>query len=163
MAPSRNQSARSVRFAGAFLALASFVALTGCGDDDSSTSGEAASTVAQADAQAATAVDPGIVTPAQGAALIAALGADLTIIDVRTPTEFSTGHIPAAVNIDVESGGFSAAIADLDRAAPYVVYCQSGRRSALAAAAMVQAGFTRVYDVGGIQDWMAAGQPIVVG
>ena len=51
----------------------------------------------------------------------------------------------------------------LDPSATYIVYCQSGRRSALAAAAMVEAGFTQVFDMGGIQDWLAAGLPVVTG
>ena len=44
-----------------------------------------------------------------------------------------------------------------------MVYCHSGRRSAIAADAMVAAGFTQVYDVGGIADWEAAGLPVVTG
>jgi rhodanese-related sulfurtransferase len=91
------------------------------------------------------------------------LGAELTVIDVRTPDEFATGHIEGAVNIDLEGGGFSAAIAALDPTKPYIVYCHSGRRAAIAAATMVSAGFTGVRDMGGIADWQAAGLPIVTG
>ena len=99
----------------------------------------------------------------EGQAKMASLGSGLTVIDVRTPEEFAAGHVDGAINIDVEGGGFSAGIASLDTAAPYIVYCQSGRRSAIAAETMVAAGFTEVYDMGGIQDWVAAGLPVVTG
>ena len=93
---------------------------------------------------------PTKVTPAQGQELIQQLGTALTIIDVRTPEEFAAGHIEGAVNLDLEGGQFSALIEPLDRTRPYMVYCHSGRRSALAADAMVAAGFTDVHDLGGI-------------
>ncbi|MFM2077610.1 MAG: Rhodanese-like domain, partial [Actinomycetota bacterium] len=52
-------------------------------------------------------------------------------------------------------------IENLARDGEYAVYCHSGRRSAIAAATMVAAGFTRVHDLGGIVDWQAAGLPVV--
>lgn len=131
------------------------LALAGCGDDDSS--GAASSTpgtVASAAVQQ--------VSPAEGAALIADLDG-LTVIDVRTPAEFASGHLDGAVNLDLEAGQFTASIADLPHDAPYLVYCQSGRRSALAAQAMEDAGFTNVYDLGGISAWQDAGFPVVAG
>jgi rhodanese-related sulfurtransferase len=103
------------------------------------------------------------VSPTDGAALIESMGAELTVVDVRTPGEFAAGHLEGAVNMDVEGGQFSAMIADLPTDAAYIVYCQSGRRSAIAAQAMVDAGFTEVYDLGGIADWQAAGLPVVTG
>ena len=86
-----------------------------------------------------------------------------TVIDVRTSAEFAAGHLDGAVNLDVEGGECSAGITQLDPSATSSVYCQSGRRSALAAAAMVEAGFARIYDMGGIQGWRAAGLPVVAG
>lgn len=103
------------------------------------------------------------VTPQHGQELIQQLGAELTVIDVRTAEEFASGHLEGAVNYDIEGGQFSALIEPLDRTKPYMVYCHSGRRSAIAADAMVAAGFTQVYDLGGIADWMAAGLPVVTG
>lgn len=101
--------------------------------------------------------------PEEGAALIEQLGSALTVIDVRTPAEFAEGHLDGATNLDLEGGAFTAALADLDHEAAYVVYCHSGRRSALAAQAMIDAGFTEVYDLGGIADWIGAGLPVVAG
>lgn len=103
------------------------------------------------------------VTPQHGQEIIQQLGAELTVIDVRTAEEFASGHLEGAVNYDIEGGQFSALIEPLDRTKPYMVYCHSGRRSAIAADAMVAAGFTQVYDLGGIADWMAAGLPVVTG
>jgi phage shock protein E len=103
------------------------------------------------------------VTPQHGQELIQQLGAELTVIDVRTAEEYASGHLEGAVNYDIEGGQFSALIEPLDRAKPYMVYCHSGRRSGIAADAMVAAGFTQVYDLGGIADWMAAGLPVVTG
>lgn len=75
-------------------------------------------------------------------------------LDVRTPGEFAAGHIPGAVNIDVESGTFEQDIAALDPGATYAVYCRSGRRSAVAIGIMEGAGFTSMSNLaGGISAW----------
>ena len=101
-----------------------------------------------------------VVTPAEGAALMDQMGSALTVIDVRTPEEFAAGHIAGAVNMDVEGGQFTSMIAGLDHSQAYMVYCHSGRRSAMAAQAMAQDGFTTIYDLGGLQAWVDAGYPI---
>lgn len=132
--------------------------VTACGGDDTA----AVTTAAAADITA-TATGAVKVAPADGAALIEAMGDDLTVIDVRTADEFASGHLQGAANIDIEGGQFSALIAELPRDEAYMVYCHSGRRSAIAAQTMIEAGFTAVYDLGGIVDWQAAGLPVVTG
>ena len=82
-----------------------------------------------------------------------------TVIDVRTPAEYAAGHIAGAQNIDVEAADFGSKIASLDKKAPYLVYCHSGRRSAIAAAQMAAAGFTDIVDGGALADLVAAGAP----
>lgn len=74
------------------------------------------------------------------------------LIDVRTPAEFSAGHIDGATNIPVDqlSGRLSALG---DKSQPVVVYCRSGARSARAASMLRNAGYTNVYDLGGIGNW----------
>ena len=75
-------------------------------------------------------------------------------LDVRTPGEFAAGHIPGAVNIDVEAPDFDTRIASLDTGTTYAIYCHSGRRSGIAAGRMADAGFTSLVDLdGGIQTW----------
>jgi rhodanese-related sulfurtransferase len=81
------------------------------------------------------------------------------VIDVRTPAEYAAGHIAGAKNIDVEAGDFAAKISTLDKKAAYLVYCRSGRRSAIAADEMAKAGFTDIVDGGGMADLVAAGAP----
>lgn len=84
------------------------------------------------------------------------------IIDVRTPAEYAAGHLQGATNIDVEGGAFSQGIAGLDKSNTYAVYCRSGNRSKTATQQMADAGFTHVVELdGGINAWIAAGQPVV--
>lgn len=79
------------------------------------------------------------------------------IIDVRNPDEYAAGHIAGAVNIPVEAADFGARVAELDRQGSYLVYCRSGRRSALASDLMAEAGFTDVVDSGGLAALVEAG------
>lgn len=83
-----------------------------------------------------------------------------TVIDVRTPPEFAAGHIAGALNIPVEASDFGVRISQLDPAEPYLVYCRTGRRSAIAADIMAEAGFTDVADAGGLDQLAQAGAPI---
>lgn len=87
---------------------------------------------------------------------------DVVVVDVRTPAEYASGHLPNAVNIDVESPTFSSQIAKLDPNAEYAVYCRSGNRSQTAVAQMSDAGLTQTSELdGGILAWQAQGLPIV--
>jgi phage shock protein E len=83
-----------------------------------------------------------------------------TVIDVRTPPEFAAGHIVGALNIPVEASDFGVRISQLDPTEPYLVYCRTGRRSAIAADIMAEAGFTDVADAGGLDQLAQAGAPI---
>ena len=90
------------------------------------------------------------------------VAADTIIIDVRTPEEFAQGHLAGAVNHNVEDGSLEAALAGLDPAAEYIVYCRSGRRSAIATELMARAGFGAVTDLGSVEEAEAAtGRAIV--
>ena len=84
---------------------------------------------------------------------------NIKVIDVRSLGEFSAGHLKGALNIDVESGGFDAGIANLDKSATYALYCRSGRRSTLAAERMADAGFTNIinFNRGGFAELASAG------
>ena len=78
---------------------------------------------------------------------------DVQLVDARTPEEFSEGHIPGSVNIDVKSDNFDAQIAQLDSSRPVAVYCRSGRRSKLAAERMTNAGLQVTELAEGILSW----------
>jgi phage shock protein E len=100
------------------------------------------------------------VSTPQAAALIADGG--VTVLDVRTPAEYSAGHVPDAINIDVSAASFDAQVGALPKDATYVVYCRSGNRSTTASARMADLGFTTINNVkGSINDWSAAGITLV--
>jgi thioredoxin 1 len=83
-----------------------------------------------------------------------------TIIDVRTPDEFSKGHLANANNYDWNGNEFDKQIAPLDKSKPVFVYCLSGGRSSSAANKMRSDGFKEVYELsGGIMKWRGANLP----
>ena len=85
-----------------------------------------------------------------------------TVIDVRTAGEYAAGHLPGAINIDVEAPGFADSVSQLPKDQTYFVYCRSGNRSGVATEQMAQLGFTDLYDLqGGITDWQATGGSVV--
>lgn len=93
---------------------------------------------------------PGDVDSAQFAEVIASGGAML--VDVRTPAEYASGHIPGATNVSVEE--VPGASASWDKAAKIALYCQTGSRSASAMDYLRGQGFTDVYNLtAGIQAW----------
>ncbi len=83
-----------------------------------------------------------------------------TILDVRTPGEFSEGHIQNALNIDWNGSSFDAQVSKLDKKTTLFVYCLSGGRSTSAASHLRSLGFTNVMELdGGIMGWRSAGLP----
>ena len=81
-----------------------------------------------------------------------------TLGDVRTLEEFSGGYIPGALNISLQE--LQQKLNRIPKDKPVIVYCRSGNRSAYAANILKQAGYTEVYDLGGIIDWARQGLPI---
>jgi rhodanese-related sulfurtransferase/peroxiredoxin len=82
-------------------------------------------------------------------------------LDVRTPAEFTAGHVPDATNLDFYDARFRDQLAKLDKDKSYVVYCHTGNRSGQATTLMHSLGFKHVYDVqGGIAAWEQAGLPV---
>ena len=77
----------------------------------------------------------------------------IIILDVRTQEEYEESHIPGAILIPNESIGTEKQeqLPDMDQ--EILVYCRSGNRSAQAAKKLVEAGYTQIYDFGGIMDW----------
>jgi rhodanese-related sulfurtransferase len=72
---------------------------------------------------------------------------DAVILDVRTPEETDRGIIEGAVLIDYRSADFKEKIAALDKEKTYLVYCQSGGRSAKASTMMQEMGFKEIYEL----------------
>ncbi len=84
------------------------------------------------------------------------------ILDVRTPQEFTGGHLGDAVNIDLRAEDFREKVNELDKSKTYLVYCKSGARSRSASDIMEELGFEEGYNMlGGIIQWEAEELPIV--
>ena len=81
------------------------------------------------------------------------------ILDVRTQEEYDQGHIEGSDLIPVSM--LEENISEIPVGVPIVVYCKSGGRSASAAHILVEKGFSQVYDMGGISEWVSAGFPVV--
>ena len=75
------------------------------------------------------------------------------ILDVRTQEEYDQGHIPGAIMISHEEIAEKAEDVLTDKDQLILVYCRSGRRSKLAAEALVELGYTNIKEFGGIIDW----------
>jgi thioredoxin 1 len=77
-----------------------------------------------------------------------------SLLDVRAPAEYSSGHLPKAINANVMSSDLATKTANLDKSKPVFVYCKSGARSAMACKTLAKQGFTEVYNLsGGIMGW----------
>lgn len=127
------------------LIIASIPLLSACGDKapPSASTGSAASTASPAPAA----------TAQPGHRELVAKGAPL--IDVRTPEEFAAGHVAGAINIPVNE--VPARLPEVARLTEgkgkdLVLYCRSGRRSAIAAKVLRAEGY-QVVDVGPMSAW----------
>lgn len=83
-------------------------------------------------------------------------------LDVRTPAEYSDGHIPSSLNLNVrEEEHFKTSVDSLlTKEHPVAVYCRSGNRSKKAAKILIEKGF-EVYELNtDITGWKVAGKPI---
>ena len=75
------------------------------------------------------------------------------ILDVRTQEEYDQGHIPGAIVISHEEIAEKAEEVLTGKDQLILVYCRSGRRSKIAAEALVGLGYTNIKEFGGIIDW----------
>jgi rhodanese-related sulfurtransferase len=99
------------------------------------------------------------VNPAQATHLINR--EDALVLDVREPGEYGAGHILGARNAPLSRLDSGAEIAGKRKDRPVILYCESGNRSAKAAAALKAQGYTRVLNLsGGIGAWQQAGLPV---
>ena len=87
---------------------------------------------------------------------------DVTVVDVRTPSEHDSGHIPGTdYNIDVKGNSFMfQSQILLPKDTPVALYCRSGNRSKTAAELLAKEGY-QVYELSsGIKGWQEAGYPL---
>ena len=92
------------------------------------------------------------ITPAEAKAIMDERD-DYVILDVRTQEEFDEAHIYGAILIPDYEIATKAESVLKDKDQLILVYCRSGRRSKLAAEALVKLGYTNVKEFGGIIDW----------
>lgn len=80
------------------------------------------------------------------------------LLDVRSPEEFARGHIPGAINADINSPDFAAKAAQWDKKQSILVNCHVGSRGAIASAELAKMGFKTVCNLeGGLEAWKTAG------
>jgi len=80
------------------------------------------------------------------------------IIDVRTPAEFGTFHIPGAINVPYPATLAELAAASPDPNNPVVVICMSGHRSPPVVRQMQNGGYTDVHNLTwGMMAWKLFG------
>ena len=75
------------------------------------------------------------------------------VLDTRTQEEYDEGHIPGAIVIPYDEITEKAEEILPDKDQMILVYCRSGRRSKIAAEALVELGYTNIQEFGGIIDW----------
>jgi rhodanese-related sulfurtransferase len=80
----------------------------------------------------------------------------LQIVDVRSPEEWSGGHLPGAIHIPLAQ--LPDRIRELDLTAPIVVHCRGGGRSSIAASFLKSQGVSDISNLaGGFDEWVAQG------
>lgn len=88
---------------------------------------------------------------------------DVQLVDVRTPEEYKEGYIKNSQNIDYNSPTFDEDINKLDKTKPVILYCKSGKRSAICSEKLIKAGFEKIYELeGGITEWKFKGLEVIV-
>jgi len=83
----------------------------------------------------------------------------LRCIDVRSPTEFAAGHIPAAINIPMAE--IESRLGDIRPQDHLVLVCQSGKRASMTHALLAHSGCDLTVLGGGTDAWRQAGLPLV--
>jgi phage shock protein E len=102
------------------------------------------------------------VTPQQVREMQAQKSAALYVLDVRTPGEFASGHVPGAVNIPYDQ--VASRLAEIPKDKEVVLYCRSGRRAGLAASELEKAGYKDLQLMqGDMPAWEKAGLPVEAG
>jgi rhodanese-related sulfurtransferase len=81
------------------------------------------------------------------------------VLDVRTPEEYASGYVPGAVNIPHDQ--LASRLAEVPKDKEIVLYCRSGRRTALAADVLAANGYKKLEHLDGdIIAWVEKGRPL---
>lgn len=79
--------------------------------------------------------------------------ANIVVLDVRTKEEFANGHIPGALLLPYDEIEQNATKLLPEKDKEIIVYCRSGRRSAIAKDSLEALGYAAVKDFGGMNRW----------
>lgn len=82
------------------------------------------------------------------------------LVDVRSATEFATGHIPGALNIPLDQ--IESRVNDLRSDSPIVLVCQMGKRARMAATLLDSCKLSLTVLEGGTNAWIQSGLPVVI-
>lgn len=83
------------------------------------------------------------------------------ILDVRTPEEFATGHLPEARNIPLKDLPQRVTELDKFKSKSLIVVCANGMQSPKALGRLKSAGFAQAHSLaGGLTAWQAQGLPV---
>jgi len=124
--------------------------------------GAAGQPVAEGVVEASPVTTPRAITPAE---LVTRMeGPDAPVIlDVRSPEEYTDGHIPGAINVPYDQIGARIGSLEEYRDGDLVVYCRTGRRAGVAERALREAGFEQIWDLEGhMVAWREAELPLAV-
>ena len=91
---------------------------------------------------------------------VTVLAEEITWIDVRTVDEFNQAHLPGATNIDHAQIGEDIGRLGLDKGAVIYLYCRSGYRAGIAKQTLESLGYTRVENIGGLNEALAKAQAL---
>ena len=86
---------------------------------------------------------------------------NVTLLDVRTPEEFSQEHIEGATLIPLQSLNENLSQLQSVKEKKVIVYCHSGTRSVAASRILVKNGFIPLNVTGGITAWKSEGLSVV--
>lgn len=88
---------------------------------------------------------------------------DGILLDVRTEQEFKSGHIENSGQLNFYARDFAQHLLLLPKDKPIYLYCNTGRRSNIAANFLIRNGYTQVYNLQrGIVEWLHLGLPVTV-
>ena len=86
----------------------------------------------------------------------------LILLDVRTVSEYQSGHIKDSINIPHDQLILNVNILDQYRNQPIVVFCRSGRRAQLVIETLIENKFDQIVDLeGDMLAWKTSGFPVV--
>jgi len=78
---------------------------------------------------------------------------NFVLLDVRTQEEYNAGYIAGAILLPYDEINAKATIVLPDKEKEIVLYCRSGRRSAIAKKSLLDIGYQKVVDFGGVKRW----------